>query len=122
VSPDAIGRFRWLVIDSVDPDHIAPFWCAVLGVEVAGWFDERFLCLDDRDGDVPAVAFQRVPEPKAMKNRVHIDLRVADLDVAVRRIEALGGSAVSDVRESQGYRWRVMADPEGNEFCIAPGS
>jgi predicted enzyme related to lactoylglutathione lyase len=122
VSLDAIGRFRWLVIDTVDPDRLAPFWCALLGVDVAGWFDDDFLCLDDADGTAPPVAFQRVPEPKSIKNRVHVDLRVDDLDEAVRRIEALGGTAISEVRESGGYRWRVMADPEGNEFCIAPAS
>jgi predicted enzyme related to lactoylglutathione lyase len=116
----AIGRFRWVVIDSVDPDRIAPFWCALLGVEEAGWFDANFLCLTDADGGAPPVAFQRVPEAKAVKNRVHLDLSVDDLDDAARRIEALGGRAVSEVLEVQGYRWRVMADPEGNEFCITP--
>jgi predicted enzyme related to lactoylglutathione lyase len=117
---DAIGRFRWLVIDTVDPDRIAPFWCALLGVEEAGWFDATFLCLTDDEGRAPPVAFQRVPEAKAVKNRLHVDLSVDDLDDAAGRIEALGGRAISEIREVQGYRWRVMADPEGNEFCITP--
>jgi predicted enzyme related to lactoylglutathione lyase len=122
MSDDAIGRFRWIVIDTVDPDRLAPFWCALLGVGVGGWFDENFLCLADDVPDVPPVAFQRVPEPKVNKNRVHIDLRVDDLDEAVRRIEGLGGSAITAVLETKGYRWRVMADPEGNEFCITPAA
>jgi predicted enzyme related to lactoylglutathione lyase len=118
--PDAIGTFHWLVIDTVDPARIAPFWCALLGVEERGWFADDYLMLT-RDDHAPPVAFQRVPEAKAGKNRLHVDLQVDDLDEAVARILALGGSAASDVRELHGgYRWRVMADPEGNEFCIVP--
>ena len=117
---DPIARFHWIVIDSVDPARIAPFWCAILGVEIWGWFVDDYLTLRDNDGAVPSIAFQRVPEAKSVKNRVHVDLHVRDMDEAVRTIRDLGGSVVSEERELQGYRWRVMADPEGNEFCIAP--
>jgi predicted enzyme related to lactoylglutathione lyase len=118
--PEAIGRLHWIVIDTVDPARIAPFWCALLGVRERGWFGENDLMLT-ADGGAPPVAFQRVPEAKAVKNRLHVDLAVDDLDDAFARIVALGGSAVSDILEMPGgYRWRVMADPEGNEFCIVP--
>jgi predicted enzyme related to lactoylglutathione lyase len=118
--PDAIGRLHWIVIDTVDPARIAPFWCALLGVEERGWFGDDYLMLT-ADAGAPPVAFQRVPEPKSVKNRLHIDLAVDDLDRALAKIVALGGSAVSDILEMPGgYRWRVMADPEGNEFCIVP--
>jgi predicted enzyme related to lactoylglutathione lyase len=118
--PDAIGRFHWLVIDTVDPARIAPFWCALLGVQERGWFGDDYLMLT-ADGGAPPVAFQRVPEAKSVKNRLHVDLAVDDLDGAFGQIVALGGSAVSDILEIPGgYRWRVMADPEGNEFCIVP--
>ena len=117
---DAVGRFHWLVIDTVDPDAIAPFWCALLGVEQRGWFADAYLMLT-RNESTPPVAFQRVPEGKSGKNRLHVDLEVDDLDEAQSRNRALGGSTASDVRELPGgYRWRVMADPEGNEFCIVP--
>ncbi len=115
-----LATFHWIVIDSVDPAWIAPFWCALLGVEERGWFGEDYLMLRDGDPTAPRIAFQRVPEAKSMKNRVHVDLRVEDMDDAIRRILGLGGSIVSGERELEGYRWRVMADPEGNEFCIAP--
>jgi predicted enzyme related to lactoylglutathione lyase len=116
----AIGRFHWLVIDTVDPARIAPFWCALLGVEERGWFGDDYLMLT-ADGGAPPVAFQRVPEAKSIKNRLHVDVEVDDLDRAFTKIVALGGSAVSDILEMpDGYRWRVMADPEGNEFCIVP--
>ena len=117
---DAIGRLHWIVIDTVDPERIAPFWCALLGVQERGWFGDDYLMLTT-DGGAPPVAFQRVPEAKSVKNRLHVDLEVDDLDRAFAGIVALGGSAVSDVLEMPGgYRWRVMADPEGNEFCIVP--
>jgi len=117
---EAIGRLHWIVIDTVDPERIAPFWCALLGVQERGWFGEDYLMLTT-DGGAPPVAFQRVPENKSVKNRLHVDLEVDDLDRAFARIDALGGSAISDVLEMPGgYRWRVMADPEGNEFCIVP--
>jgi predicted enzyme related to lactoylglutathione lyase len=118
--PDAIGRFHWIVIDTIDPARIAPFWCALLGVRERGWFGDDYLMLTT-DGGAPPVAFQRVPEAKSVKNRLHVDLAVEDLDGAFTQIVALGGSAVSDILEMPGgYRWRVMADPEGNEFCIVP--
>jgi predicted enzyme related to lactoylglutathione lyase len=118
--PDAIGRFHWIVIDTVDPARIAPFWCALLGVRERGWFGDDYLMLTT-DGGAPPAAFQRVPEAKSVKNRLHIDLAVEDLDGAFAQIVAYGGSAVSDILEMPGgYRWRVMADPEGNEFCIVP--
>jgi predicted enzyme related to lactoylglutathione lyase len=118
--PDAIGRLHWIVIDTVDPAQIAPFWCALLGVEERGWFGDDYLMLT-ADAGAPPVAFQRVPEAKSVKNRLHVDLAVDDLDGALAKIVALGGSAVSDILEMPGgYRWRVMADPEGNEFCIVP--
>jgi predicted enzyme related to lactoylglutathione lyase len=120
MADEAIGRFHWLVIDTVDPAGIAPFWCALLGVQERGWFGDDYLMLTT-DGGAPPVAFQRVPEAKSVKNRLHVDLAVDDLDDAFAKIVALGGSAVSDLLEmSGGYRWRVMGDPEGNEFCIVP--
>ena len=116
---EAIGRFHWLVIDTVDPARIAPFWCRLLGVRERGWFGDDYLMLE-RDDRTPAIAFQRVPEAKAGKNRLHVDVDVTDVDAAVERIVELGGSIASDMRELDGYRWRVMADPEGNEFCVVP--
>ena len=108
------------MIDTVDPDRIAPFWCELLGVEQRGWFADDYLMLTG-DEQTPQIAFQRVPEGKSGKNRLHVDVQVDDLDDGVSKIRALGGSAASDVRELPGgYRWRVMADPEGNEFCIVP--
>ena len=116
---DPVGRFHLIVIDSVDPARIAPFWSALLGVEERGWFTEDYLLLSDGGGIAPRIAFQRVPEPKSVKNRVHVDLDVDDLNVAVARVIELGGSLVAGERELNGSRWCVVADPEGNELCVA---
>lgn len=63
------------------------------------------------------MSFQRVPESKVVKNRSHLDLHVNDVDAITALIERLGGSRGRDFDE-YGYRWRVMQDPEGNEFCL----
>jgi predicted enzyme related to lactoylglutathione lyase len=65
------------------------------------------------------MAFQRVPEDKVVKNRAHVDLRIDDLDAVTDLVERLGGSRVED-HDEEGFRWRVMQDPEGNEFCLMP--
>jgi predicted enzyme related to lactoylglutathione lyase len=117
---EAIGTARWIVIDSVDPDALVPFWCALLGVERAGAFGPDYVMLTNGDGTVPPIAFQRVPETKHGKNRVHLDLTVDDVEEATRRVQQLGGSRLGGLRDMDGYRWQVMADPEGNEFCLVP--
>jgi predicted enzyme related to lactoylglutathione lyase len=120
MSAKAVGRARWIVIDSVDPDALVPFWCGLFGVERAGTFGEDYVMLTHGDGTVPPIAFQRVPETKTGKNRVHLDVTVDDVEAAARRVAELGGSRVGGLREMNGYRWQVMADPEGNEFCLVP--
>ena len=65
----------------------------------------------------PAWSFYAVPEPKTVKNRVHVDLDVADLAVTVDRLVALGATKVGEFEEF-GFRWTTLADPEGNEFDV----
>lgn len=115
-----IGRLGAVIIDCADPERLAAFWGSLLGVKVSGRLGDppQYVDLEPPSG-IPYLGFQRVPEPKGVKNRVHIDLNVDDVDRATQRIEGLGGAraSVGDVRE-YGYAWRVMADPEGNEFCL----
>jgi predicted enzyme related to lactoylglutathione lyase len=111
-------RISHVVLDAQDPESLAPFWCGLLGTEVASRFDEgRFVFLLPAGEGLPALAIQRVPEPKVVKNRMHVDLEVDDLEGSTRWVRRHGGSLVAD-REIAGVRWRVMADPEGNEFCL----
>jgi predicted enzyme related to lactoylglutathione lyase len=117
---EAIGTARWIVIDTIDPEPLVAFWCALLGVERAGEFGPEYVLLTNGDGTVPPIAFQRVPEAKTGKNRVHLDITVEDVEEARRRVEELGGSRLGGLREMDGYRWQVVADPEGNELCLVP--
>jgi predicted enzyme related to lactoylglutathione lyase len=122
VARDA-GIGAYIVVDSQDPDLITPFWRALLGVEVVeNRGHGHYITL----GPAPSLpgsmmlVFQRVTEAKVAKNRAHVDMFVDDFDVATARIEKLGGRWTepgTTVNEG-GWLSRVMADPEGNEFCI----
>ncbi len=137
-----------VVIDCADPARLASFWAAALRYKqqeppsgFATW--EAFLTAQgvppeewnsanavvDPDGTGPRIYFQRVPEPKIVKNRVHIDLNVggghgtpleerrARVEAEVQRLVGLGATQLRPV-EQRGEFWVVMQDPEGNEFCL----
>ena len=112
----------YVVLDSVDPDALAAFWCGLLGVGVSARLaDGQYVVLDAAREGEPPLSFQRVPELKSGKNRMHLDLEVDELDAATSWITDHGGRWVDSAdRELEGYRWRCMADPEGNEFDIVP--
>jgi len=117
-----IGRLGWIQIDSTDPERLAAFWTVVLGVGIEGRLGSppQFVNLHKQYPDAPFVSFQRVPEPKVVKNRVHMDIVVDDVEIATSRIVQLGGRRRrpdADFDE-YGFCWRTMADPEGNEFCL----
>ena len=115
----SIGSFLFVTLDANDAMGIARFWAEVLGTEVDDEMDEgRFVFLKGRDG-LPVVCIQRVPEPKAGKNRMHLDLSVEDLSAATDRIVALGGSWDGNEFTLETFRWRTLRDPEGNEFDVS---
>ena len=118
---ERIGRLGWIQMDCHDPRRLAVFWGAVFGVEIDSTFGEsaHYVVLAKAEQDHPHVSLQRVPDPKTSKNRLHFDILVDDVEQATAQIEALGGQRLSleDFQE-YGFRWRVMADPEGNEFCL----
>jgi predicted enzyme related to lactoylglutathione lyase len=116
------AKIAYVVLDTVDPRGLAPFWTALLGVEVvADLEDGTFVVLGSETPGATALALQRVPEPRTGKNRMHLDVVVDDLEAATMRITELGGVWLDgETRELGGYRWRCMADPEGNEFDIVP--
>ena len=113
----------YVIVDSEDPERLTPFWCALLGVEVLENRHEGHYIALEPAASLPGsmmLVFQRVPEPKIGKNRVHIDMFVDDLDAGTARVEELGGRWTEPGTTVEDGRWlsRVMADPEGNEFCI----
>ncbi len=108
-------------LDTTDPDRTAAFW-----QEVLGWRrtydtpDEVVLeppAGSPQDGVAPDLLFVRVPEGKTVKNRWHPDLRPTDQAAEVARLEALGATR-TDVGQGDDVSWVVMADPDGNEFCV----
>jgi hypothetical protein len=142
---DQVLQFQ-VTFDCAEPERLALFWCEVLGYVVppsprgfASWaaFDaalppeqqgSAYACVDP-DGVGPRLFFQRVPEGKVVKNRVHLDVRVgtglvgeerlAALEAACARLLPLGASRVRLlVADGVNESCLVMQDPEGNEFCL----
>lgn len=107
---------RWysVVVDCRDPRAQAQWWSAVLDLPVIHDTGDE-LCVA-AEGQMPELTFVLVPEEKAIKNRLHIDLAPDDQDAEVERILGLGATRV-DVGQGD-QPWVVLADPEGNEFCV----
>jgi catechol 2,3-dioxygenase-like lactoylglutathione lyase family enzyme len=130
-------RIDAIVFDCADAAPLARFWAAALGWKMAPYDEDELERLaskgvydpeDDpsvmleppEDSDLPALFFTEVPESKAAKNRVHLDvIAEVGLEDEVERLEGLGAS-VHNWSEEDGGVWCVMQDPEGNEFCVMP--
>lgn len=114
-------RIQALCIDSTNPQVPAGFWERALGWRRTYEADDEIVLEppagSPEDGVVPDLLFLRVPERKESKNRLHLDLRPEDRDAEVARLEGLGARRV-DVGQGQDVTWVVMADPDGNEFCV----
>ena len=114
-------RIQCLCVDARDPASIASFWESALGWRRTHEDPDEIVLEppagSPEDGIVPDLLFLKVPEPKTLKNRLHLDLRPGDQAKEVERLEALGASRVS-VGQTAEATWVVLADPEGNEFCV----
>jgi hypothetical protein len=108
------ARPRNITFDCADPYRLAGFWS-----QVTGYGEDPEALLVGPDGQANLL-FIGVPEPKAVKNRVHLDLVPTDRsrDQEVGRLLGLGARLVADHRRPDGTGWAVLADPEGNEFCV----
>jgi catechol 2,3-dioxygenase-like lactoylglutathione lyase family enzyme len=106
-----------VMIDCNDLDSMVTFWKELLGLEEKVRYP-NYVWLSRLSEKGPALAFQRVPEPREGKNRIHLDLAAADPEAFVRRVLELGGSREED-HETAGFHWSVLADPEGNFFCVS---
>ena len=119
-----------VTFDCADALVVGTFWSAALGRPLDPGASSDFAAIDfagRRDtagwaplgpGDEPTWLFVKVPEPKTAKNRLHLDLAAPDVEAEVQRLVGLGATRVADTDE-YGYAWTVMADPEGNELCVA---
>ena len=106
-----------ITIDCADPRTLATFWTAALGTTVAQDHGGEFLVLAAPPGGLH-LGLQRVPEPRAGKNRVHVDFGADDRGAEVKRLVELGAKEVGE-HSVPGLAWTVLADPEGNEFCVS---
>ena len=110
-----------LVLDCSDPEKLTGFWREALGYRVH-YSEPSLAVLVPQDMNSPPLLLQRVPEPRAGKNRMHVDIIREDVEVEVKRLEALGARRLHDgVRSFGPTRWVTMADPENNEFCVSTG-
>ena len=109
-------RWQAICIDTVDPAPLARWWAELLEWSISDE-DEDEVELRPPTGEWPVLLFCRVPEAKATKNRLHLDLApLEDQDAEVARAESLGARRIDIGQGSPS--WVVLADPEGNEFCI----
>ena len=114
-------RIQCLCIDTANPAALADFWQSALGWRRTFEEDDEIVLEppegSPEDGIVPDLLFLRVPEEKAGKNRLHLDLRPQDQAAEVARLQGLG-AVLADVGQGAAVSWVVMADPDGNEFDV----
>ena len=112
----AVGWLRSWVIDAHHPRQLADFWCAVLDVEVVEDESDWVQLSPDPGGSF--LAFQPVDGDRPTRLVARPDIEVTDVDAARDRVVELGGVFVRTIHEMKGDSHYVMADPEGNEFCL----
>jgi predicted enzyme related to lactoylglutathione lyase len=107
----------WLAIDCKDATRLGQFWAEALGYRLLEDDGPDEVGVVPMGGSGPRLLFLTVPDAKTVKNRLHLDLRPDDQAAEVARLESLGAQRV-DIGQGNDVTWVVMADPEGNEFCI----
>jgi catechol 2,3-dioxygenase-like lactoylglutathione lyase family enzyme len=117
------NRITTVVVDCADPAALAEFYCAVLGWEVVDRTSAEWIEIgppgQPEKGPVPTLLFERVPDPTPGKNKLHLDLNATDRDqdAELQRLLDLGATK-ADVGQTGDESWHVLADPEGNAFCL----
>ncbi|POX42695.1 glyoxalase [Streptomyces sp. Ru73] len=112
------ARVDEVVFDCADPQGLARFWGRLLDAEPVAR-NAEWSYVDPPE--MPRLAFQRVPEPKSTKNRVHLDLLAGDIPTATAEAVRLGAVAVGELVTNPYGQFQVLTDPEGNEFCFVSG-
>lgn len=116
--PYARGELA-LVVDVSDLDRAADFWTETLGYVREGAASARYLSLIPASGNGIELLLQKVGDVKRGKNRLHLDLRTAELSSEVARVQALGATVTTgEPIVEAGWSWHILLDPDGNEFCI----
>lgn len=108
-----------ITFDCSDPDGLAGWWSQAIDGEVNALAPGNFVMVSRQHG--PALGFQKVPDPTPGKNKVHVDMHSADMEGEVARLVGLGARETGRNNFGDDFRWVVLADPEGNAFCVAGG-
>lgn len=117
-------RLQCITVDAHDPRALAEFWAEVLGWKIGEGVNDIEVWIERELGDpnntgFPDILFLKNSDVKNVKNRLHLDLRPDDQDAEVRRLEKLGAQRIEIGQSADpDTSWVVMADPEGNEFCV----
>jgi len=111
-----VGKLTGITIDCEDPQRMASFWSLALDGYMA---DASHTMLTSESG--PPINFQKVPEPKSVKGRVHLDIVSKDAKGDLFRLQRMGAKMV-ETKEEDGKQWTVLLDIEGNEFCLIDGA
>jgi predicted enzyme related to lactoylglutathione lyase len=110
-----------LVLDCAEPTKLATFWREALDYR-DHHTGASLVVLVPKEGLASPLLLQGVPEPKAGKNRMHLDIVVEDIEAEVHRLQGIGAHRIDeDVQTFGGTRWVRMSDPEQNEFCVSTG-
>lgn len=113
-----MGKLNCIVMDCADAKKVAGFWAQALeGYEI----DEGDGWITLKSKSDPLIYLEVVPEGKAVKNRLHLNLKAADRKAEVARLVALGASEMEEITVGEGFTWTNMRDVEGNEFCVSEG-
>jgi predicted enzyme related to lactoylglutathione lyase len=113
-------RLYTVVIDARNPRALGQFWAEALGWQILAEDDDGEVIVGANEQAYPGLCILRVPETKTIKNRLHLDLVPDDADdkeAEIERLIALGATRV-DIGQEADASWVVLADPEGNEFCV----
>jgi predicted enzyme related to lactoylglutathione lyase len=110
------SRWENLVVDALDPARLARWWAEALGYQITYERPDE-VEIRRTPEELPGLMFVPVPDAKAGKNRLHVDLRPADQEAEIERLVNMGARHV-DVGQGADVGWVVLADPEGNEFCV----
>ncbi|MBM2621782.1 VOC family protein [Actinoplanes sp. LDG1-06] len=110
------SQWEQIVVDAEDPARLARWWAEALGYKIVHEQPDEVEIRRTPD-QLPGLIFVPVPDAKTVKNRLHIDLRPDDQEAEVERLLDMGARH-ADVGQSDDVTWVVLADPEGNEFCV----
>lgn len=111
-------RPAMVTFDTLDATTLADWWARQTGGTVRDDSDGWYVMVVPSAAGGPVLAFQKVPDPTPGKNRLHVDLAAADRDAEVERLLGDGATLVGR-HEHEGFQWVVLADPDGNQFCVS---